>query len=449
VHGPLPIDDALAVARQIADGLEAAHDQGMVHRDLKPANIKLRPDGTVKVLDFGLAKLTAFDDVTGSAAGPHPHVSHSPTITSPAMMTRVGVILGTAAYMSPEQARGRAVDKRADIWAFGCVLFEMISGRRAFDGDDVTETLAAVVKSEPPWGTLPPATPPSVRRLLERCLRKDPARRLRDIADAKLDIEEALSESAAPVSTDTPQHRSARTRERWLWASALCITIVALAVMALAYRRASSIDASEIRLQIVTPPGQMVDFAISPDGKRVVFAALTGGATELWIRPLSASSAQRLPGTAGGISVLVAQQPGDRLLRRSEAETDRDRERHGADAGRCTGGSRRCLGRRYDRFRAREYLTADAHSGARRSSGRGDTPRNGSSVASRTGIPAGRPSLPVPGDRTSGCAGRLSGVTRLDRVQAAVRRRLRSGARRTGPRPVPPRVCVDRAARES
>jgi len=296
--GPLPLDDALPIARQIAEALDAAHEQGIVHRDLKPANIKLRPDGTVKVLDFGLAKLTAFDDAAGPAAGPLRHLSNSPTITSPAMMTRVGVILGTAAYMSPEQARGRAVDKRADVWAFGCVLFEMISGRRAFDGDDVTETLAAVVKSEPPWGTLPPATPPSVRRLLERCLRKDPARRLRDIADAKLDIDEAQSEPVAPVSTDTPQSRSARTRERWLWAAALCIAIGALAVMALAYRRASSIDASEIRLQIVTPPGQMVDFAISPDGKHVVFAAFTGGATELWIRPLSASSAQRLPGTA-------------------------------------------------------------------------------------------------------------------------------------------------------
>src|SRR5688572_4052089 len=158
-RGAIPIDEALPIAKQIADALEAAHDQGIVHRDLKPANIKVRPDSTVKVLDFGLAKLTAFDDATGPAAGPHRHLSNSPTITSPAMMTRVGVILGTAAYMSPEQARGRAVDKRADVWAFGCVLFEMISGRRAFDGDDVTETLAAVVKSEPPWGTLPPATP--------------------------------------------------------------------------------------------------------------------------------------------------------------------------------------------------------------------------------------------------------------------------------------------------
>src|SRR6185436_2525063 len=182
VHGPLSLEDALPAARQIADALVTAHEQGIIHRDLKPGNIKLRPDGTVKVLDFGLAKLSALDDPTlpGSRLS---HLSNSPTITSPAMMTRVGVILGTAAYMSPEQARGRTVDKRADVWAFGCVLFEMMSGRRAFEGDDVTETLAAVVKSEPPWSALPATTPPSIRRLIERCLRKDPARRLRDIAD--------------------------------------------------------------------------------------------------------------------------------------------------------------------------------------------------------------------------------------------------------------------------
>ena len=140
-HGPLPLDEALPIARQIAEALEAAHEQGIVHRDLKPANIKLRPDGTVKVLDFGLAKLAASGRL-GSIAAARGHLSNSPTMTSPAVMTRVGLILGTAAYMSPEQARGRPVDKRADVWAFGCVLFEMLSGRRTFDGDDVTETLA-------------------------------------------------------------------------------------------------------------------------------------------------------------------------------------------------------------------------------------------------------------------------------------------------------------------
>jgi len=293
--GPLPLDDALPIARQIAEALDAAHEQGIVHRDLKPANIKLRPDGTVKVLDFGLAKLAGPDD-SRSIAGARGHLSHSPTLTSPAVMTRVGLILGTAAYMSPEQARGRPVDKRADVWAFGCVLFEMLSGRRTFDGDDVTETLASVVKSEPAWSALPATTPPAVRRLLERCLRKDPARRLRDIADAKLDIDEALTEPA-PIAHAAPTITG--TRERWLWIAAMCVAVVALAVMTAAYFRRGSPVAPEVRLQIVTPPGPVTDFAMSPDGQTVVFAAVTDGKTELWLRPLGAVTAQRLPATAG------------------------------------------------------------------------------------------------------------------------------------------------------
>lgn len=299
VRGPLSLEDALPIARQLADALDTAHEQGIVHRDLKPANIKLRPDGTVKVLDFGLAKLSAIDDSTLPSAGSHQHLSNSPTITSPAMMTRVGVILGTAAYMSPEQARGRAVDKRADVWAFGCVLFEMISGRRAFEGDDVTETLAAVVKSEPPWSAVPSTTPPSIRRLIARCLRKDPARRLRDVADAKLEIDDASIEMEWPAVA-SPVRTATRNRERLMWIAALVLSLAGLAAMAIAYVRGQSVESQEVRLQIVTPPGQMDDFAVSPDGKSIVFGASSGGATELWIRPLSASSAQRLPGTAGG-----------------------------------------------------------------------------------------------------------------------------------------------------
>ena len=293
--GPLPLDDALPIARQIAEALDAAHEQGIVHRDLKPANIKLRPDGMVKVLDFGLAKLAGPDD-SRSTAGARGHLSHSPTLTSPAVMTRVGLILGTAAYMSPEQARGRPVDKRADVWAFGCVLFEMLSGRRTFDGDDVSDTLASVVKSEPPWTALPPATPPAIRRLLERCLRKDPARRLRDIADAKLEIDEALTEPA-PIAHAAPTITG--TRERWLWIAAMCVAVVALAVMTAAYFRRGSPVAPEVRLQIVTPPGTVSDFAMSPDGQTVVFATTNDGKTELWLRPLSALTAQRLPATTG------------------------------------------------------------------------------------------------------------------------------------------------------
>src|SRR6187399_3340105 len=164
-RGAIPLDDALPIAKQVAEALEAAHEQGIIHRDLKPANITIRSDGTVKVLDFGLAK--AMEPAPGSS----PSVSQSPTITTPAM-TQAGLILGTAAYMSPEQARGKAVDRRADIWAFGAVLFEMLTGKRAFRGEDVTDTLAAVLQREPDWSALPASTPAAVRVLLRRCLEK-------------------------------------------------------------------------------------------------------------------------------------------------------------------------------------------------------------------------------------------------------------------------------------
>ena len=187
-RGAIPLDEALPIAKQIAEALEAAHEQGIIHRDLKPANIKVRPDGTVKVLDFGLAK--AMDPVGGV-----PNMSQSPTITTPAM-THAGIILGTAAYMSPEQARGKTVDRRADIWAFGVVLFEMVTGRRAFEGDDIAITLAAVMMKEPDWRALPTPTPVALRRLLTRCLKKDPKARMRDIGDARLQIEELLTRCA-------------------------------------------------------------------------------------------------------------------------------------------------------------------------------------------------------------------------------------------------------------
>ena len=173
---------ALAIARQICDALEAAHEKGIVHRDLKPANIKMTPDGVVKVLDFGLAK---------ASAGEFVDAAHLPTRTSEG--TNQGVILGTATYMSPEQARGQPVDKRTDIWAFGCVLYEMLTGRRAFAGDSLTDTLAHVIEREPDWRAVPETTPEVVRRLLERCLRKDVRRRLRDIADARIEIDDAIA----------------------------------------------------------------------------------------------------------------------------------------------------------------------------------------------------------------------------------------------------------------
>ena len=204
--GPIPVNDALSIAKQIADGLEAAHDHGVVHRDLKPANVKVRTDGTVKVLDFGLAK--SMEPVSMASS-----LSMSPTITTPAM-THAGVILGTASYMSPEQARGKPVDRRTDVWAFGCVLFEMLAGRRPFaDEETVSDTLAGILKGEPVWAALPAETPPKIRSLLERCLRKDVRLRLPHIAQARIEIEEAASE---PSPTARPAAKTPG-RRAYLW----------------------------------------------------------------------------------------------------------------------------------------------------------------------------------------------------------------------------------------
>jgi serine/threonine protein kinase len=186
--GPLPLDDALSISTQIAAGLEAAHGAGIIHRDLKPANVMIRPDGSVKILDLGLAR-SIEEPVVGDP-------SLSPTITSGG--TQAGVILGTAAYMSPEQARGKMLDKRSDVFSFGCLLYECLTGTRAFPGETISDTLAAILRSEPDWSALPVQTSGAVRKLLRRCLEKDPKRRLRDIGDARLDLEDALS--AAPES---------------------------------------------------------------------------------------------------------------------------------------------------------------------------------------------------------------------------------------------------------
>ena len=221
-RGPIPIDEALPIAKQIAEALEAAHEQGIIHRDLKPANIKLRPDGTVKVLDFGLAKLAH----VGATAGPS-DVTASPTITSPAMMTGVGVLLGTAAYMSPEQAKGREADKRSDIWAFGCVLYEMLTGKRPFDGEDVSDTLANVLKIEPDWSALPSAIPPAIRTLLQSCLTKDRRRRVADISTALFVLDKGAS-LAPPggIASAPPLTR------RPLWRRIAAVTVGALVTAA-------------------------------------------------------------------------------------------------------------------------------------------------------------------------------------------------------------------------
>ncbi|HXG69413.1 MAG TPA: protein kinase [Gemmatimonadaceae bacterium] len=265
-RGPIPLTEALPIARQIADALEAAHDQGIIHRDLKPANIKVRADGTVKVLDFGLAKV--MDQMT-----PDGDAMQSPTFTSPAL-SRMGVILGTAAYMAPEQARGKAVDRRADIWAFGVVMFEMLTGGQTFGGETITDVLAAVVKESPDWTLLPAATPPALRRLLVRCLEKDPKRRMRDAGDARMEIEDLLSGVPAAATSATPAPAPARASHGRLLITAVVIIAVAAAAAAAGWMLKPARELPLRKFAIGPKDGaRVVDAAISPDGRAVVFLA--------------------------------------------------------------------------------------------------------------------------------------------------------------------------------
>jgi serine/threonine protein kinase len=286
-RGPRPIDEILAIAKQIADGLEAAHEKGVVHRDLKPANIKITPQGQVKVLDFGLAK--AF---SGEASDVN--LSNSPTLNWAA--TNVGMIMGTAAYMSPEQAKGKETDRTSDIWSFGCVLYEMLTGRAAFEGETLGEILGSVFKSEPDWAALPQTTPPAILSLLKRCLQKDRSRRMRDIADARFQIEEAMNEPASHAAA-APSRKS---RERLLWIAATLALTFGL-VLSMLYFRNTPAAIPEMRLEISTPPGaDLSGFAISPNGRQLVFQATVEGKNQLWLRPLGSETAQPLAGTENG-----------------------------------------------------------------------------------------------------------------------------------------------------
>jgi len=280
-RGAMPLDQALSVATQIADALEAAHEKGIIHRDLKPANIKITPDGRVKVLDFGLAKMR-------EAPGQDSNMSNSPTMAS-----TPGVIMGTAAYMSPEQAKGQEVGRASDVWAFGCVLYEMLAGRPVFAGKTVAEILAEVFKEEPDWRRLPAATPQGIRRLLRRCLQKEEKLRLRDIRDVRIDLEEARS----GVYTDAPAVQGmSRRRERIVWASALAVITLIAVVLAFAFRPKPA--ASEMRVDITAPSTTSpASFALSPDGQKIVFSGISEGVSRLWIRSLDSVSAKPLAGT--------------------------------------------------------------------------------------------------------------------------------------------------------
>jgi eukaryotic-like serine/threonine-protein kinase len=293
--GPIPVDEAIAIARQIAEALEAAHEQGIIHRDLKPSNIKLRSDGVVKVLDFGLAK--ALEPQRAAI-----DVSHSPTIASPTMMSGVGVLLGTAAYMSPEQARGKAVDKRADIWAFGAVLYEMLTGKRAFEDEDVSMTLSKVLQREPDFDALPPAVPTRVKQTLRVCLRKDAKQRVGDIRDVRLVLEGAFETTAAHVN------QGAVAQPIWQrpLAVAAATAIVTVMVVGLAAWNLWPIAEPQMvhRFTYDLPPGQEFRsqgrpvMALSPDGRHFVYNTPDG----LYVRSMAALEARLIPGTQATLS---------------------------------------------------------------------------------------------------------------------------------------------------
>jgi serine/threonine-protein kinase len=300
-QGPIPVDEALPIAKQIAEALEAAHEQGIIHRDLKPANIKVRPDGTVKVLDFGLAK--AMEPVSGT----HIDATASPTITSPAMRTGVGMLLGTAAYMSPEQARGKAVDKRSDIWAFGCVLYEMLTCKRTFDGEDISDTLAAVLRSEPDWSALPSSLPPAVAVLCRGCLVKNAYERVGDISTVRF----VLSNASVLLS---PNRENRDRNRRTLVFVAAAVALLVLTIAVAGYVRFSPRAVAEVIRSALVLPGRSAPegapfaMAIAPDGRYVVYTG--NGGTQVFVRMIDTLEPVAIA-TGSGIQSMTISPDGD------------------------------------------------------------------------------------------------------------------------------------------
>jgi serine/threonine-protein kinase len=291
--GPLRLEECLGILRQIAEGLEAAHEKGVIHRDLKPANVVVTSEGRIKVLDFGLAKAVAEE-------APKADLSKSPTLTREG--TEHGIILGTAPYMSPEQARGKTLDRRTDIWSFGCVFYEALTGRKAFAGETVSDTIAVILEKEPDWTALPARTPPKIRDLLRRCFQKEPHRRLRDIGDARIEIEEALAEpSAAPVTRPRRHHLP--------WVVAAVVSAVALWSL---MRLRAEPERAVTRLTVTVPPEQALTWAndpsvaLSPDGRRLVFVGGLGTERKLYVRPLDELVGIPIPGTEGATTAFFS-----------------------------------------------------------------------------------------------------------------------------------------------